>query len=186
VKRAASAGTSRQNSWRRLLACRVEARLDTSSDAGGSASQISPRQHVDRRCRRSLRWGGPPGPRRAPRPGFSPLRLLCAAPEADQGVDRGPGGPPHLALARPNPALPSRDQLALRSRDREGAVLPLHPHSAPASVARASVRGAGPQACGVDTRVDALCLLDAWAILNRAAPRHLRPGAFSPRGEGVS
>ena len=38
--------------------------------------------------RRFHGWGGPPGPQPAPRPAF--LR-----PEADEGLGRGPGGPPH-------------------------------------------------------------------------------------------
>src|ERR1022692_1481131 len=41
------------------------------------------------------RWGGPPGPRWSPR--TSSLLEACAR-QADQGVGRGPGGPPYRWL----------------------------------------------------------------------------------------
>jgi tetratricopeptide (TPR) repeat protein len=52
---------------------------------------------VPRGARRSFWWGGPPGLQPAPRPAFwdflCGLVIQCA--KADEGVGRGPGGPPH-------------------------------------------------------------------------------------------
>src|ERR1022692_5300546 len=43
-------------------------------------------------------WGGPLGPRGTPSPRFSPDGSTLAPPrQADGGVGRGPGGPPHQA-----------------------------------------------------------------------------------------
>ena len=42
------------------------------------------------------RWGGPPGPRPAPRPALPrPNETDSSNQERDEGVPRGPGGPPH-------------------------------------------------------------------------------------------
>src|SRR5690348_12595165 len=46
----------------------------------------------NRRLERAL-WGGPPGPRGTP--WSRSVKFLIASQKADQGVGRGPGGPPH-------------------------------------------------------------------------------------------
>src|ERR1035438_2007150 len=49
---------------------------------------------------RDQRWGGPPGPRGSPWTRSSlGASGSCITPQADGGVGRGPGGPPHRHLS---------------------------------------------------------------------------------------
>jgi len=47
-------------------------------------------------------WGGPPGPRGSPRTRFLQWNQVAARyKKADEGVRRGPGGPPHNSCRIP-------------------------------------------------------------------------------------
>jgi hypothetical protein len=57
-------------------------------------------------------WGGPPGPRPAPRPA-SRLEegITSSIEQRDEGVPRGPGGPPHNLQRRPEVPGPRTRQM---------------------------------------------------------------------------
>jgi hypothetical protein len=75
-----------------------------------------------------------------------------------------------LEVATPSfgPFLTVAARLRLLSPDLEGGAMARGrpPNSMKAAVAPVHLRGAGPQACGVDTRVDAPCLMDARVTFN--------------------